>query len=114
MFDLIYRFDPVNALTNKLPTSSEEACEVLMQGNHEFAQLTDPRTRQRRTSIIPIDPRAFGWDLIEHSAPTQAPFAAVLGCADARVPTEMVMKSLWCELPATCSGKSAWAACALP
>jgi len=90
MFDLIYRFDPEHAVTNKLPTSAEEACRVLMQGNHEFVQLTDAPWRERRTSIIPIDSRAFGWGVNQGSAPAQEPFAAVLGCADARVPTEMV------------------------
>ena len=40
--------------------------------------------------IIAFDPRAFGWGVGNGGAPVQAPFAAVLGCADARVPTEMV------------------------
>ncbi|PWT94781.1 MAG: carbonic anhydrase, partial [Blastocatellia bacterium] len=33
---------------------------------------------------------AFAWKVEERDDPIQAPFAAILGCADARVPTEMV------------------------
>jgi carbonic anhydrase len=52
--------------------------------------MTDVRRTGRETRVIPFDPRAFGWCVGEGNSPTQAPFAAVLGCADARVPTEMV------------------------
>jgi carbonic anhydrase len=90
MFDLIYRFDPTNAESRKIPTSSEEARELLMQGNRDFAEMTDAKVTDKKTHVITFDPRAFGWGIAEGEAPAQAPFAAVLGCADARVPTEMV------------------------
>ena len=90
MFDLIYRLDPTNAETRQTPATSEEARQLLVQGNRDFAEMTDSRMTSKKTLVIPFDPRAFGWGVADGDAPAQAPFAAVLGCADARVPTEMV------------------------
>jgi carbonic anhydrase len=90
MFELIYRFDPANPEVRQNPRTAEEALQLLVQGNRDFAESTDARRTDKRTRVIPFDPRAFGWGMPEGDAPVQAPFAAVLGCADARVPTEMV------------------------
>ena len=40
--------------------------------------------------VIHVDPRDLGLDAQAQGAPRQRPFAAVLGCADARVPVELV------------------------
>lgn len=90
MFDLIYRFDPANVEARPMPRSAEEARQLLIQGNRDFAEMTDASLRDQKTRVIQFDPRAFGWGVANADAPVQAPFAAVLGCADARVPTEMV------------------------
>jgi carbonic anhydrase len=90
MFDLIYRFDPGNPDAGRLPMTSEEARFMLVRGNRDFAEMTDINRTSKDTRIIPFDPKAFGWGVPVGEAPAQAPFAAVLGCADARVPTEMV------------------------
>jgi carbonic anhydrase len=90
MFDLIYRCDPTDTDSHQVPLTSEQVRQLLVQGNRDFVELTDTRCGDHRTGIIRIDPRAFGWGITEGNAPPQAPFAAVLGCADARVPTEMV------------------------
>jgi carbonic anhydrase len=90
MFDLVYRFDPNDSDARKLPVNSEEARLLLVQGNRDFAEMTDIRRTGKETRVIPFDPRAFGWGVAAGESPAQAPFAAVLGCADARVPTEMV------------------------
>ena len=90
MFDLVYRLDPTNVEGRKIPATSEEARQLLMQGNRDFAEMTDARMTDKKTLVIPFDPVAFGWGVADGEAPAQAPFAAVLGCADARVPTEMV------------------------
>lgn len=57
-------------------TTPENALQRLQEGN---ARFTGGRT-------IHCDPRA----LIKATAPGQAPFAAVLGCMDSRVPPEFV------------------------
>jgi len=90
MFELIYRFDPENTDLPGLPQSAEEARLLLMRGNRDFARMTDARERETRSCVVHFDPRAFGWGALDEQAPVQAPFAAVLGCADARVPTEMI------------------------
>src|ERR1700758_2792707 len=90
MFDLIYRFDSVNAESRKLPATAEEARQFLVQGNRDFAEMTEIGRTSNDAKVIALDPRAFGWGVPSGDAPLQAPFAAVLGCADARVPTEMV------------------------
>lgn len=90
MFELVYRFDPAKTESYQMPRTSEEACRLLVQGNCDFAEMTDTRLTAKTQRVIPFDPRAFGWGVGNGGAPVQAPFAAVLGCADARVPTEMV------------------------
>src|SRR4029077_18438536 len=64
--------------------------QLLVQGNRDFAQMTDTHNSGKKARVIHFDPQAFGWGVGNGGAPLQAPFAAVLGCADARVPTEMV------------------------
>jgi carbonic anhydrase len=98
MFELIYRFDPANPEVRQNPRTADEARQILVQGNRDFAESTDARRTDKRTRVIPFDPRAFGWGMAEGDAPAQAPFAAVLGCADARVPTEMVFSKGCIEL----------------
>jgi carbonic anhydrase len=90
MFDLIYRFDPTRPDLHKSPADAEEARQVLVDGNREFAEITGSAKTEKATRIIPFDPRGFGSDLAPGDAPLQAPFAAILGCSDARVPIEMV------------------------
>jgi carbonic anhydrase len=90
MFELIYRFDPTQAELHQLPRTSEAACRLLVQGNRDFAEMTDAHHTDKKARVIPFDPQALGWGVGDGSAPAQVPFAAVLGCADARVPTEMV------------------------
>jgi carbonic anhydrase len=91
MFDLVYRFDPAKAASYQTPHTSEEACRLLVQGNRNFAEMTDARRTAKTRRVLPFDSRAaFGWGVGNGGAPVQSPFAAVLGCADARVPTEMV------------------------
>jgi carbonic anhydrase len=52
--------------------------------------MTDSHNRGKKRHVIHFNPQAFGWGVVSGDASTQSPFAAVLGCADARVPTEMV------------------------
>ncbi len=90
-FDLVYRFDPAKAASYRTPQTSEEARQRLVQGNRNFAEMTDTSRTAKTRQVIPFDPRAaFGGNVQTGSAPVQAPFAAVLGCSDARVPIEMV------------------------
>jgi carbonic anhydrase len=90
MLELVYRFDPADTVPHQMPKTSEEACRLLVTGNHDFAEMTDSCTPDNERHVIHLDPRAFSWSIGNGRVPAQVPFAAVLGCADARVPTEMV------------------------
>jgi carbonic anhydrase len=90
MFDLIYRFDPAHRVVRAAAASSVEARDLLVRGNHDFVEMTGSGPGEQKTRVIDFDPHDFGWGLAKGEVPVQAPFAAVLGCSDARVPTEMV------------------------
>jgi hypothetical protein len=60
MFELIYRFDATQARAHRIPRASEEACRLLVQGNRDFAEMTDTYHAGRKIRVIPFDPRALG------------------------------------------------------
>ena len=51
---------------------------------------TTPRTKAEYGKIIPVDPRDLGFASDTAGVAKQRPFAAVLGCSDARVPIELI------------------------
>ncbi len=91
MFEIVYRFDPEGRHTPDPPTDAASARKRLEEGNHEFAVLNDPRTCAPGTQrVVRFDADDLGLPNADGTAPKQEPFAAILGCADARVPTEMI------------------------
>jgi carbonic anhydrase len=92
MLDLIYRYDPRWGLERLLPVDAADARRMLEQGNREFAQMVefDKEEGTTTTRIVPIDLEELGAAPADGSAPLHSPFAVVLGCSDARVPTELV------------------------
>jgi len=94
--DLIYRYDPLAPLKWRPPTDADEALRLLHDGHQRFVDFVG-RMRQHvlddsaaETMVVPVDPVSLGLPLWHASAPTQMPFALVLGCSDARVPVERV------------------------
>lgn len=92
MFDLVYRFDPAGRHTSNTPTTPEAAIDRLDAGNREFAKLLRPPTGDSAVRRVELrfDADDLGLPRADGSLPTQSPFAAVLACSDARVPTEMI------------------------
>jgi carbonic anhydrase len=90
MIDIIYRFVP--ELRREQPADAEEARQRLEAGNRAFAELLTaaPGGKAAEPRIIPFDLRELGIADDAGEAPAQAPFALVLGCSDARVPTELI------------------------
>ncbi|HEY0459701.1 MAG TPA: carbonic anhydrase [Pyrinomonadaceae bacterium] len=84
MLEIIYRYDPEYRRERKPPVDAADACRRLKEGNQAFAQLAAGNVSGTR--IIHMDVTDIGWG----GVPAQKPFAVVLGCADARVPTEMI------------------------
>jgi carbonic anhydrase len=90
--DIIYRYEAGDSPRKALPADSDAALLRLNSGNRDFAALLDHVKDESGDiqQIIPVDPRDLG--LVSGSAglPKQRPFAAVLGCSDARVPIELI------------------------
>jgi len=89
--DIIYRYEANETSSRVLPTDSDTALRRLNSGNSDFAALLDHvKSESGIQQIIPVDPRDLGLDSDVAGAPKQRPFAAVLGCSDARVPIELI------------------------
>jgi carbonic anhydrase len=90
--DIIYRCETQGLATKSRPPDSDAAVLRLDEGNREFATLLDqPRDRAVRVQrIVAVDPHDFGIAPGDAEPPKQRPFAAILGCSDARVPVELI------------------------
>jgi carbonic anhydrase len=74
---LVMAFTMCRSHQGSLPSTPQEALVELMAGNERFVNEKS------------INPRS-DMDRIEETAPHQAPFAAVVGCSDSRVPVELL------------------------
>lgn len=95
MIDYVFRYDPAASETGPGPRDAHEAREALEQGNRVFSRWME----SCRTGTVPEDEAQYivrcsgpemGIVRAADAMPKQKPFAAVLGCSDARVPTEML------------------------
>jgi carbonic anhydrase len=95
MFEIIYRYDPARLSPRQPPANPDEACRRLEEGNGVFACLGTEKPDVSK--VVYFDLEDIG--LSEHGdAPKQKPFAVVLGCSDARVPTELIFDRACNEL----------------
>lgn len=91
MYDLTYRFDPDNRDTADQPADAAAAREQLEAGNRQFAvDVAAADANLPRGRVILVGGDRLGLPDANGNPPTQRPFAAVLGCSDARVPIEMI------------------------
>ena len=89
--DIIYRYEVRDTPAKPLPADSHSALLRLNDGNRDFAALLDHVKQQSGVQqIIPVDPRDLGLVSNGVEIPKQRPFAAILGCSDARVPIELI------------------------
>jgi carbonic anhydrase len=93
--DYIYRFDPKNPSAKPAPLDAEVARKTLEDGNRMFSQWMEScRTGTASTGepryVVPCNGLEVGMQRTQGSMPKQTPFAIVVGCSDARVPTEML------------------------
>jgi carbonic anhydrase len=91
MPDLIYHFDTAARHGGGAPATPDEAIRRLEDGNREFSRLLFPAGPGEAARVLRFDADDLGLPREDGTAPTQRPFAAVLGCSDARVPTEMIL-----------------------
>ncbi|WP_165250341.1 carbonic anhydrase [Paludisphaera soli] len=93
--DYIYRFDPEKPSAKPPPRDEEAARRVLEDGNRLFSQWMEScRTRTPSRGepryIVSCNGLEVGMPRTYGEMPRQSPFAVVVGCSDARVPTEML------------------------
>ena len=86
MTEIVWRYDPAYAVEEQQPRTAAEARARLDAGSASFAAL--PLDGGRAVIALPAD--ALGLPAEPGASIAQEPFAAVLGCADARVPAEFV------------------------
>lgn len=102
--DVIYRYDPFAPLSLPKIPDAASAVRRLVKGNERFSEIV--RRMQLRTLgddagepiVIPVSPVSLGLPLYEGAMPSQSPFAVVIGCSDARVPTEAIFDQSFNDL----------------
>lgn len=85
--DITYRYDGSASDSRPMPVDAEAARLRLAAGSRTIAALLDGEPHDEARHVIHLDPRDLG---LGGGAPAQRPFAAVLGCSDARVPVELI------------------------
>lgn len=93
--DYVYRFDPKNPSVKPLPSDAEAARQTLEDGNRMFSRWMESCRTSNVSSgepryVVQCNGLEVGMIRTHGSMPKQAPFAVVVGCSDARVPTEML------------------------
>jgi len=92
LVEITYRYDTDGAAIRPRPADAVEARDRLDQGNLAFAALLDGLGDDAGIArrVIAVDPRDLGLAPGAAGVPRQRPYAAVLGCSDARVPVELI------------------------
>jgi carbonic anhydrase len=90
------RSDSVTNSCQSKPADWGEACQLLLQGNRQFAAMNGRVLQEKDEGNG--DPKRLAVKIPVGKSFAQTPFAALLGCADARVPPEIVFSKSSNEL----------------
>ncbi len=88
MIEIRWRYDPDADPVQRSPATAQEAQLLLHLGNRAFADLG--REGASGEYVIPVSAEELGIGAEDGSDIPQTPMAVVLGCADARVPLELI------------------------
>ena len=94
--DYVYRFDPKNPSAKPIPPDASAARRMLEDGNTMFSQWMESCQKGTFSEgdtpryVVQCNGLEVGMWRTQGQIPRQAPFAVVVGCSDARVPTEMI------------------------
>jgi carbonic anhydrase len=86
MLEIVWLHDPESRVEERQPRTAFEARARLEAGSAAFASLAEGGGRH----VVSLPPDALGLPSSPGSPVAHEPFAAVLGCSDARVPAELV------------------------
>jgi len=92
VIEIAYRYDGAPAAARARPADADAARERLDRGSRGVAALLEQSADGNGTArrVIHVDPQDLGIAVSGARAPEQRPYAAVLGCSDARVPIELI------------------------
>ncbi len=90
MIELLLQCNPSGAQPKMRPQTAEEAKTLLLQRQAQIAALLNAPAGEDARLTLPLAAADLGAGDHAGEAPAQTPFAAVLGCADARVPVEFI------------------------
>lgn len=90
--EIAYRYEDQPIRDHADPADAAAALARLDQGNRDFALLLANLGREggEARRVIRVDPRDLGLTSGAPSSPKQRPYAAIVGCSDARVPVELI------------------------
>jgi carbonic anhydrase len=90
--EIVYRYDASGKAARPRPANADAARHRLEEGSRKILALLDSLSDGTGTArhVITPDPRDLGLTSDENGTPMQRPYAAVLGCSDARVPIELI------------------------
>lgn len=89
MIEIVWQYDPHAHHEEPMPAGAAEARQMLEEGNAAFAALTADSAAEAR-QVIQLYAAELGLGERPGQVPQQRPFAALLSCADARVPPELI------------------------
>lgn len=91
MIEIVYQYDPKFSRPVPPPATPAEARKRLCDGNRDFvAMFGDLSSSRDSRQVVTFDLADLGVNQVKGSAPRQRPFAVVMGCSDARAPTELI------------------------
>lgn len=90
MLDVVYRFGTGPADREGRPVDGEAARQLLEAGNAAFAGLFEPGRDGTTPPVVEVAAGDIGLEPGPSGILAHEPFAAVVGCADARVPVELL------------------------
>ena len=90
--EIVYRYQAQDAPAAPRPADADAAQRRLNDGNRAFSALLDGLTDEGGPArrVVQVDARDLGLLPGDAKNPAQRPFAAIVGCADARVPVELI------------------------
>jgi carbonic anhydrase len=92
IIEITYRYGGNDVAVRPRPGDAEAARSRLDEGSRTMAALFENLVEDSGTlrRVIPVDPGDLGLAPGASGAPMQRPYAAILGCSDARVPIELI------------------------